>query len=175
MRENEALKHIFALSVKSNERKFVLAKWCMRDIGVTCGLTKTDSNCFSGNEEYKGFIETIFKTNDLPHGGECVINPTIGYAVLTPFRVNCSEWKDEDRTITYRITMDSEIEGFMYSGRDLNQPIYLPYHHSFNTSSLNLNVYVIDKYGNYNVTTVSVEVTMAILLSLNTLLVLLTT
>ncbi|XP_031568597.1 polycystic kidney disease protein 1-like 2 [Actinia tenebrosa] len=111
-----------------------------------------------GDKENKGFMETLFKTNDFPRGGECAINPSIGYAVKTPFRLNCAGWIDEDLPITYRVTIDFEIERFMFSGRELNQPIYLPYHHSHNTSSLNLKVYIIDRYGNYNVTTVSVEI-----------------
>lgn len=110
-------------------------------------------------------METTFKTNNFPHGGECVINPSIGYAVTTPFRVNCSGWIDEDQPITYRVTIDSEIERFMFSGREINQSIYLPYHHSDNkshTSSLDLKIYIIDSHGNYNVTTVSAQVTMVI-------------
>ncbi|XP_035695689.1 uncharacterized protein LOC118429314 [Branchiostoma floridae] len=42
-----------------------------------------------------GFTEYEFSTNLPPYGGSCDVTPKTGYALATPFQIECKNWRDE--------------------------------------------------------------------------------
>ena len=51
------------------------------------------------NQIITGSSSLIFKLNDLPQEGSCIINPKNGTAFLTYFSIFCQNWYDTDGII----------------------------------------------------------------------------
>lgn len=51
------------------------------------------------NKKKEGSSSLIFKLNNLPKGGSCVVNPKNGTEMFTFFSVYCQNWVDTDGTI----------------------------------------------------------------------------
>ncbi|XP_071965421.1 uncharacterized protein [Antedon mediterranea] len=69
--------------------------------------------------------------NDFPEVGNCTIEPAEGYAVETPFMIDCYNFTDVDVPLTYEFSVksrNSTIWDMIYSGqeRKLASPISLP-------------------------------------------------
>ncbi|XP_078610817.1 polycystin-1-like [Branchiostoma floridae x Branchiostoma japonicum] len=53
-----------------------------------------------------GFTEYEFSTNLPPYGGTCDVTPKTGYALATPFQIECKNWRDESDRLSRDATKD---------------------------------------------------------------------
>ena len=64
---------------------------------VRCSAWRT------GRQHAVGFVEYLFQVNSPPINGYCMVEPTIGEAMVTMFNVSCLNWYDKDQPLTYSI------------------------------------------------------------------------
>lgn len=80
----------------------------------------------------KGESDIFLHINQPPEGGDCVMTPNEGMALLSRFLVKCSNWIDpEDRPIEYYAfwarNLDTGIVQYLMYGPDRWSQLILPY------------------------------------------------
>lgn len=107
----------------------------------------------------RGKVEFFADTNANPTNGTCVVEPLIGKAMSTLFKISCDGWNDTDLPLTYRFVYQiDENTNIIYSGSQSQTSRQLPMGSTYANYTLKVIAEVMDSLGAVTRNTMSVKV-----------------
>lgn len=108
----------------------------------------------------------IFQTNVPPStrakDDGCFVDPKIGEAITTEFTVECINWTDTDLPLTYQFSYETQFGIVVFhAGQQPNVTTELPIGNQMTNYSLQLQLEIIDSFGDYSVVFITVQVIFA--------------